>query len=41
MATGEGRLLVFGRPHDVRKALSLRHMWQAVPWLVRANQVGG
>ena len=41
VATGEGRLLLFGRPHDVRKALSLRHMWQSVPWLVRANQVGG
>ena len=40
VATGEGRLWLFGRPHDVRKALSLRHMWQTLPWLVRANQVG-
>lgn len=39
VATGEGKLLLFGRPHDVRKALSLRHMWQTFPWLVRANQV--
>jgi hypothetical protein len=40
VATGEGKLWLFGRPHDVRKALSLRHMWQTFPWLVRANQVG-
>lgn len=33
-----GRLLLFGRPHDVRKALSLRHMWQSLPFLVRIHQ---
>ncbi|KAM3569819.1 hypothetical protein VYU27_008094 [Nannochloropsis oceanica] len=33
-----GQLFLFGRPHDVRKALSLRHMWQTFPFLVRINQ---
>jgi hypothetical protein len=33
-----GQLFLFGRPHDVRKALSLRHMWQTFPILVRINQ---
>jgi alpha-tubulin suppressor-like RCC1 family protein len=33
-----GRLLVFGRPHDLRKALTLSHMWRTLPTLVRINQ---